>query len=65
MSTEKQAGWLEAAVAGEGQCEEISFRRSDQPGALVEVKLGDKTIQVPPATLLAAIRFMQLKGDNQ
>lgn len=64
MSETANNGWFEVTVVGQSQNERISFRRSSEPGALVDVKLGDKTIQVWPGPLLAAAQLMQVKGDQ-
>ena len=59
MDSEIQEGWIETTVNGRAGEGEISFRRSDKPGALITVKLADKTIEVGPLALLAAVKLMQ------
>jgi hypothetical protein len=63
MSDATKTGWQEASVEGEGG-EQITFRRSDQPGALVEVTLGTYEIIVKPAALLAAAKLVQPEEEE-
>jgi hypothetical protein len=59
MSKPDEAGWMEASVDGLNDGEQITFRRSNRLGELVEVMLGNETIRVRAESLLAAVRLMQ------
>ncbi len=50
-------GYIYIEVHGES-IQRLTFKRSDKPGALVEVTLNGKTINVEPRALLAAAQAL-------